>query len=171
MKTKVFLGIIPESSQSKFDQIRITKLKVIHAQIPVPKWEKTKKGKTFLGYKTGNQGITNRGRSQGLQIVARGITNRGSFWDFKSKQKEYKSGPRNFESGQRLQIGARGILNQGRGYNLGQDFKSVQNTRTEVSAVFMINVPQGCFYCALLRCLVRNRFVFSAQHNASFIGL
>ena len=57
MKTKVFLGIIPESSQSKFDQIRITKLKVIHAQIPVPKWEKTKKEKLFWVTKRAIRGL------------------------------------------------------------------------------------------------------------------
>ena len=37
-------------------------------------------------------GITNRGRFQGLQIGARGITSRGSLRDFKSGQKDYKSG-------------------------------------------------------------------------------
>ena len=50
-----FLGIIPKASQTKFHQIRITKSKVIHVQIPVQKWEKNEKvGKHFLGYKTGH---------------------------------------------------------------------------------------------------------------------
>ena len=40
-------------SQTKFRQTRITKSKVIHVQIPVPKWEKTKKWKKFSGYKMG----------------------------------------------------------------------------------------------------------------------
>ena len=33
-----FLGIITEASQTKFHQIGIMKSKVIHVQIPVPKW-------------------------------------------------------------------------------------------------------------------------------------
>ena len=46
IKTKVIY-------QTKFHHIRITKSKVIHVQIPVPKWEKTKKvGENFLDYKT-----------------------------------------------------------------------------------------------------------------------
>ena len=40
-------------SQTKFRQTQITKSKVIHVQIPVPKWEKTKKWKKFSGYKMG----------------------------------------------------------------------------------------------------------------------
>ena len=42
--------------------------------------------------KRGSKGITNRGRFEELQIGARGITNRGSLRDFKSGQKNYKSG-------------------------------------------------------------------------------
>ena len=42
--------------------------------------------------KRGNKGITNLGRSYGLQIRAREITNKGSLMDFKSRQKDYKSG-------------------------------------------------------------------------------
>ena len=54
-----------------------------------------------------------------FKIGARGITNRGSFRDFKSRQKDYKSGEgfqigaeitnrgkRDFKSGHGLQIGA-----------------------------------------------------------------
>ena len=55
LKPRSFLGIISKASQNKFHQIRITKSKVIHVQIPVPKWGKKPKkvGQTFLGYKTG----------------------------------------------------------------------------------------------------------------------
>ena len=54
LKSRSFLGILPKVSQTKFYQIKITKSKVIHVQIPVPKWEKNEKvGKTFLGYKMG----------------------------------------------------------------------------------------------------------------------
>ena len=48
-----------------------------------------------------NSGLKN-GAITGLQIGARGITNRNSLRDFKSGQKDDKSG-------QRLQIGAREI--------------------------------------------------------------
>ena len=57
-------------------------------------WKKRKSEKIFW--------ITKRG-IMGLQIGARGITNRDSFRDFKSGQKDDKSG-------QRLQIGSREIL-------------------------------------------------------------
>ena len=43
IKIKVILGIIKKASQTKFHQIRITKLKVIHVQVPAPRREKTKK--------------------------------------------------------------------------------------------------------------------------------
>ena len=50
------------ASQTKFHQIQITKSKVIPVQIPVAKWEKTKKWeKGFWVTKRGNKGITNRG--------------------------------------------------------------------------------------------------------------
>ena len=65
-----------------------------------------------------NSGLQNRA-IRGLQIGARGIINRGSFRDFKSGQKDYKSGQgfqiggeitnrgkKDFNSGQGLQIGA-----------------------------------------------------------------
>ena len=42
--------------------------------------------------KRGNKGITNQGGFYGLQIGTRKITNRVSSKDFKSEQKEYKSG-------------------------------------------------------------------------------
>ena len=91
---------------TKFHQIRITKSKVIHIQIPKPKWKKTTNcEKDFL--------ITKRGNKR--------ITNRGSFRDFKLEQKDCKSGKRDFESWQRLPIGVTGISNQGR------DYKAVQN--------------------------------------------
>ena len=64
---------------------------------------KEKGGKSFLGNKMGNKGITNRSKK---------IANRGR--DFKSRQRDSKSG-------RRLQIQARGISNWGRNY------KTVQN--------------------------------------------
>ena len=110
LKPSSFLGIIPKASQTKFHQIRNTKSKVIHVQIPVPKWEKTKKWEKFSGLQSGT--------IKGLQIGAGGITNRGSFRYFKSGQKDYKSrqgfqigaeitnqGKRDLKSGQGLQIG------------------------------------------------------------------
>ena len=70
--------------------------------------------------KQGNKGITNWGRFQGLQMGARGITNRGSLKDFKSGQKECKS-VQGFQIGaKRFQTGAE-ITNQDkRDYKLGQ---------------------------------------------------
>ena len=58
-------------------------------------------------------GITKRGSFYELQIGERGITNRGKLKDFKSGQKDFKSG-------KRLQIEAREITNQDRGFKLGQ---------------------------------------------------
>ena len=53
-KSSSFLGIIPKVSQTKFHQIRMTKLKVFHVQIPASKWKKNGKvGKDFLRDKTG----------------------------------------------------------------------------------------------------------------------
>ena len=66
---------MPKVSQTKFDHIRIVKSKVIHVQIPVPKWEKTKKSEKKFP-KQGNNGIANRGRFYGLQIGTRAILNR-----------------------------------------------------------------------------------------------
>ena len=80
------------------------------------KWENI-----FWVTKRGNKGITNRGRFSGLQIREWGITNRGSFWDFKSGKKNYKSGQRDFKTEYRLQTGVRSISNWGR------DYKSVKN--------------------------------------------
>ena len=42
--------------------------------------------------KRGNKGIKHRGKFLKLQIGTRGITNMGSLTDFKSGQKDYKSG-------------------------------------------------------------------------------
>ena len=46
--------------------------------------------------KRGNKGITKRYRFWGLQIGARGITNKGNLQDFKLGQKDYKSGLERF---------------------------------------------------------------------------
>ena len=49
--------------------------------------EKTEKvGKNFWLTKRDNERITNRDRFKGLEIGARGITNRDSFRDFKLRQ-------------------------------------------------------------------------------------
>ena len=60
--------------------------------------KKRRSGKKFLGYENG--------AIMGLQIGARGITNRDSLRDFKLWQKDYKSGQKDFKFGPRLQIGA-----------------------------------------------------------------
>ena len=93
IKTKFIFRYRAKGVSIKFHQIRITKLNFIDVQIPVPKWKKTKKSK----------------KSSGLQIGARGITNRGSFRDFKSWQKDYKWGQGFQFRAQRLEIGARTI--------------------------------------------------------------
>ena len=80
IKIKVILGIIPKASQTKFHQIRITKPKVIHVQVPVPRRKKTKKWKKN-GYKTEYQ----NGASRRLQIGP-------GFRDYKSGLKHFKSG-------------------------------------------------------------------------------
>ena len=55
-------------------------------------------------------GITKRGNKRyrfwGLQIGARGISNKGNLKDFKLEQKDYKSGQRDIKSEQQLKIGA-----------------------------------------------------------------
>ena len=93
-------------SQTKFHHIRITKSKVIHVQIPVPNWEKTKKWETSSGLQNGAMrgvqiGAGFRGYKsghKGLQIgAALGISNRGreiTNWvrDFKLGQRDFKSG-------------------------------------------------------------------------------
>ena len=60
IKTKV---IFRYRTKGVSNQVRITKSKVIHVQIPVPKWEKTKSGKKiFWLTKRGNKVIKNWGR-------------------------------------------------------------------------------------------------------------
>ena len=88
-------------SQTKFHHIRITKSKVINVQIPVPKWEKTKKWGKFSGLQNGAMRRLQTGvgfrdyksEKEGLQIG-------GNFRDFKLGQRDYKSG-------QGFQIGAK----------------------------------------------------------------
>ena len=63
--------------------------------------------------KRGNNGITNRGRFQELQIRARKITNSGSLRDFKLRKKNYKSGQRFQIGAKRFQVGAE-ITNRSR---------------------------------------------------------
>ena len=127
-KPRLFLGIISKASETTFRQIWITKSKVIHVQIPVSKWEKTKKWEKIFGLHNGairglhiGAGFRDyRSRQEGVQIgTALEISNRGKKipnrgWDFKSGQGDFKSG-------QRLQIGARGISNRGRDYKLVQN--------------------------------------------------
>ena len=94
IKTKV--------SQTNFHQIRITKSKVIHVQVPVPKWEKTKKWKNIFWVIRGLQigaGFRNyKSGQEELQIgAALGISNRG---------KDISNWGRDYKSGQELQTGA-----------------------------------------------------------------
>ena len=81
--------------------------KVIHVQIPVPKWEKTKKWEKFSGLQNGamrglqiGAGFRDyKSGQEGLQIgAALGISNRG--------KETTNRGRRDFKSGQGLQIGA-----------------------------------------------------------------
>ena len=101
MKTKVIFRYIQKASQTKFHQIRITKSKVIHVQIWLSKWEKTKKWeKNFWVTKRGSKGITNRVYKLGLQVLV--ITYWYSFRDFKSVQRDFKSGQDGFQIGARI---------------------------------------------------------------------
>ena len=64
LKPRPLFGVILKVCQTKFHQIWISKSKVLHLQIPVPKWEKTKKWeKLFWLTKRDNKGITDPGRS------------------------------------------------------------------------------------------------------------
>ena len=74
--------------------------------------KKHKSGKNFFGFQ--NEAI------RWLQIGARGITNKGSFRDFKSGQKDSHSGQGFQIEAKRFQIGAE-ITNQGK-----RDLKSIQ---------------------------------------------
>ena len=77
LKPRLFLGIIQKASQTKFHQIRIRKLKVIYFQIPLPKWEKSRKCEKIFWFTNG--AIT------GLQIGA-------GFRDWKSGWKGLQTG-------------------------------------------------------------------------------
>ena len=73
--------------------------------------------------KRGNKGIANRGKFKGLQIRARGITNRDSLRDFKLGQKDYKSGHGFQIEAEKFQIEA-DITNRGNiDYKPGQGFQ------------------------------------------------
>ena len=77
-KPRSFLGIIPKASQTKFHQIRITKFEVIHVQIPIQKWDKTKKRKKNYGLQNGTGFRDYKSGQEELQIgAALGISNRG----------------------------------------------------------------------------------------------
>ena len=106
LKPRSFLGIIPKASQTKFHQIRITKSKVIHAPIPIPKWKKTRKrgkklsrlqneviGESFMDYKL-RQVKLQLEAALGISIRDKKITNRGR--DFKSGKRDCKSGQKGF---------------------------------------------------------------------------
>ena len=87
--------------------------------------------------------VNNRGRFQGLQIGTSWITNRGSFRDFKSGQKDYKSG-QGFEiRAKRFQIGAEITIRSKKNYKLGQGFKigaGITNWCRIQSAYFQISL-------------------------------
>ena len=106
IKTKVIiLGIIPKASQTKFHQIRITKSKVIHIQIPVPKWEKTKKWENISGLKNG--------AIRGLQIGA-------GFRDYKSEQEQIEAALKISNWSKKITNRGKEISNRGRYYKSGQ---------------------------------------------------
>ena len=126
LKPSPFLGITPKASQTKFNQIQIIKSKVIHVQIPVPKWENTKKWKKSYGLQNGairglqiGAGFRDyKSGQEGLQIgVVLGILNWGK--KITNRDRDFKLEQRDFKLGQRLQIGARRISNRGRDYKLG----------------------------------------------------
>ena len=127
LKPRSFIGIIAKASETKSHQIRITKSKVIHIQIPVQKWEKLKSGKKFSGLQKGAISVLlieedfrdYQSGQDGLQI---GEALRISNWGQKItiRGRDLKLGQRDFKLGQRLQIGARRISNQDRDYDAEQ---------------------------------------------------
>ena len=62
-KTKIIFRYHTKGISNQVSSNSATKSKVIHIQIPLPKWEKTKKWENvFWVTKRGNKGITNRGK-------------------------------------------------------------------------------------------------------------
>ena len=107
---------VSNQASSKSDH----KIKSYSCSISITKIGKNEKvEKIFLVTKRGNKGITNRARFQQLQIRARRSTNMGNFRNFKSGQKDYKSGQGFKIPAKRFQIGA-DITNWGRDYKSGQ---------------------------------------------------
>ena len=125
LKLRSFLGIIPKVFPTKFHQIWIAKSKVIHVQIPVPKWEKTRKRENiFWVKKRGNKGITNRGKR-----------------DYKQRQLQGFQIGTGIQIGEnRFQIGARGISNRDR------DCKSGQGLQTGAEKIFPNPRYRSLFY-------------------------
>ena len=132
IKTKVILMYHTKGVSSQVSSNSDQEIKTYSYSNSSTKIGKNKKQeKIFWVTKRDNKRITNQDRLQGLQIGARGITNRDRFRNFKSGQKDYKSvqrfqirvkrfqigtkitnwGKRNFKSGQGLQIRA-GITNR-----------------------------------------------------------
>ena len=85
IKTKAIFRYHTKGVTNQFHQSRITKSKVIHVHIAVPKWEKRKSEKNFLRYKT---------RQKGLQIGA-AISNRGK--EISDWGRYHKSGQGGFQ--------------------------------------------------------------------------
>ena len=82
------------------------------------KWEKN------LGYITGNKEITHRSRFQELQIRAKRVQT-GAALEISNRNKmitsrdwDFKSGQRDFKSGKRLQIGTRWDFKSGQGLQI-----------------------------------------------------
>ena len=127
IKTKVIYRYHSKGVWNQVHQIRITKSKVIHIQIPVQKWEKLKSGKKFSGLQKGAISVLlieadfrdYQSGQDGLQI---GEALRISNWGQKItiRGRDLKLGQRDFKLGQRLQIGARRISNQDRDYDAEQ---------------------------------------------------
>ena len=104
IKTKVIFSYHTTGVSSQVSSNSDHKVKSYSCLNSSTKMGKNEKLKNIFWFtKRGNKGITNWGRIQGLYIGAIRITNRGSFNDFKSGQKDCKSrqgfqiGPKRFQ--------------------------------------------------------------------------
>ena len=129
LKPRPLFGVILKVCQTKFHQIWISKSEVLHLQIPVPKWEKTKKWeKLFWLTKRDNKGITDPGRSL---VIAK-------FFIFKFQYqngKKQKSG-KNFSGLQngtirelQIQAGLQGLQIRARWITDGSSFRERIGTK------------------------------------------
>ena len=112
IKRKVIFRYHTKGVSNQVSSKSDNKIKSIHVQFLLPKWEKTKKWETFSGLQNGGikglqigTGFSDYKLGQeGLQIrVALGISNWGK--KITNRGRNFKLGQRDFKSGQRLQIG------------------------------------------------------------------